>query len=72
MIRKSIVRHDRRNADDDDLMDILLVCLRGGNMELIPYLCEDTFNDHPFFFQAAHSGGIESEFHDCDLYDSNR
>ena len=62
------MRNNRRNADHDDLMRILLIGLSGGNMESVLQLRSQTFHDHPFFLQAVHPGSPQSEDHCCDLH----
>ena len=54
-----------RRSDHDDLVRILLINLRRGNMEAVLKSRYEALYDHSFFFQAVHPGSAEPEGHYC-------
>ena len=65
MVRYGVMRHDCRRTDHNDLMCILFVYFRSGNMKMILQLGNNAFYYHPFFFQTVNPWRMQSECHCC-------
>ncbi len=60
-----MMRYHGGNANDDDLMRILLVDLGRGHVKSVLQLSNEAFDDHSFFFQAVRPGSVQAENHGC-------